>query len=258
MNNSNFLQAAGMFFIPFLAVVISILIGRYWGIYISKKSADIKNEQVGSLVGAVFALLAFMLAFTFQIAANRYDARKALLLDEVTNIRTTYLRAGLIPEPICSDTKKLLVEYVDLRIEVARDPSKIYALMSRSQEILDRLWNFAETLAGQDRSSEVYALYTSSVNDLVDNYNQRITMTLEYRIPPVILWILIIITIFSMITLGYQLGISGKGGFKLNILFAVVFALVMFLILALDHPETGLAKLNQKPMLTLQKQLNGK
>jgi hypothetical protein len=28
-------------------------------------------------------------------------------------------------------------------------------------------------------------------------------------------------------------------------------------ILALDRPETGLAKLNQKPMLTLQKQLHG-
>lgn len=32
----------------------------------------------------------------------------------------------------------------------------------------------------------------------------------------------------------------------------------MFLILALDRPETGLAKLNQKPMLTLQQQFNGK
>jgi len=61
-----------------------------------------------------------------------------------------------------------------------------------------------------------------------------------------------------MITLGYQLGISGKGSFKLNVLFAVVFALVMFLILVLDHPETGLARLNQKPMLTLQQQLRGK
>jgi hypothetical protein len=61
-----------------------------------------------------------------------------------------------------------------------------------------------------------------------------------------------------MITLGYQLGISGKGSFKLNMLLAVVFALVIFLILALDHPETGLAKLNQKPMLTLQKQLQEK
>jgi len=257
MNNSNILQAAGMFFIPFLVVVVSILIGQYWGLYNLRKSADIKHEQVGSVVGAVFALLAFMLAFTFQIAANRYDTRKELLLDEVTNIRTTYLRAGLLPEPFRSDTRELLVEYVELRIILASDFSKINTMRSRSQQILDRLWSFTETLAEQDRSSEVYAMYTGSVNDLVDNYNQRITMTLEYRIPAVVLWILIIMTVISMITLGYQLGISGKGSFKINMLLAVVFALVMFLILALDHPEKGMAKLNQKPMLTLQKQLRG-
>ena len=257
MNNSNLLQIAGMFLLPFLAVLLPIFIGQRWGIFIRNKSSEIQSEPVGAVVTATFALLAFMLAFTFQIAANRFDARKQLLLDEVTNIRTTYLRAGLIPEPLRSETKKLLVEYVDLRIDLSRDISKLDAVMSRSQQILDRFWNFTETLAEQDRSSEVYALYTTSVNDLINNYNQRITMTLEYRIPAVILWILSIITIFSMITLGYQFGISGKGGFRISLVLAVVFALVIFLILVLDHPETGLAKLNQKPMLTLQQQLRG-
>jgi hypothetical protein len=104
----------------------------------------------------------------------------------------------------------------------------------------------------------MYSLFTSSVNDLVDNFNQRITMTIEYRIPPIILWVLFIITFLSMLALGYQFGITGKGGFKINLLLALVFALVMFLILVLDHPETGLAKLNQKPLLTLQQQLHEK
>jgi hypothetical protein len=39
-------------------------------------------------------------------------------------------------------------------------------------------------------------------------------------------------------------------------LLAVMFSVVMFLILSLDRPETGLAKLNQKPLITLQKQLH--
>jgi hypothetical membrane protein len=82
-------------------------------------------------------------------------------------------------------------------------------------------------------------------------------MTFEYRIPPAILWVLFIIAFLSMLALGYQFGISGKGSFRINLLLAIVFALVMFLILALDRPETGLAKLNQKPMFTLQKQIHG-
>jgi len=258
MNVRFILEVSGMFFIPLLVVLIPIFIGQRYGIYRIRKSADIKSEPVGSAVGAAFGLLAFMLAFTFQIAANRFDARKELLLEEVTNIRTAYLRAGLIPEPFLSDTRKLLVEYADLRIELARDPARLEFVLSRSQQILDTFWDYAEKLAGQDRSSEVYALFTSTVNDLVDNFNQRITMSLEYRIPSVIMWVLFIIAFFSMLSLGYQFGISGKGSFRINLMLAIIFAVVMFLILALDRPERGLAKLNQKPMLTLQKQLHGK
>jgi hypothetical protein len=258
MNIKHFFEVAGMFLIPLLVVLIPILIGQRYGIWRIKKSADLQNAPVGSVVGAAFGLLAFMLAFTFQIAAGRYDSRKELLLDEVTNIRTTWLRAGVIPEPFRSETKRLLVEYVDLRVDLASDPSKIGSAMTRSQQILDMFWESVEILAAQDRSSEMYSLFTSSVNDLVDNYNHRVTMALEYRIPPTILGVLFIIAFLSMLALGYQFGISGKGSFRINLLLAIVFAMVMFLILALDRPETGLAKMNQKPMLTLQQQLKGK
>jgi hypothetical protein len=150
----------------------------------------------------------------------------------------------------------LLTEYTDLRIELAREPSKLDFIMTRSEEILDNLWNYSEALANKDRSSEIYALFTTSVNDLVTNYNKRITMTLEYRIPAVIFGFLYIITFFSMFSLGYFFGISGKGSFRINILLAIIFAMVIFLIIALDRPETGLAKMNQNPMLTLQRQLH--
>lgn len=245
-----------LFVIPLIIVLVPIFIGQYFGIYLSKKSPDLPRESVSTAVGAAFALLAFMLAFTFQIAADRYNTRKELLLTEVTNIRTTYLRAGLLPEPFRTDTKKLLVEYTDIRADFANDVSKIDVLLSRSPEILKSLWDCTESLAEMDRSSEVYALFTQSVNDLYENYNQRITMSLEYRIPAIILWILFIIAFISMLALGYQFGISGKGSFGINLLLGIVFAVVMFLILALDRPETGIARLNQKPVIALQKQLH--
>ncbi len=258
MNINTFLGLSGLFLIPLMVVLIPILIGQKYGMYRKKNSKNLQEAPVGTVVGTAFGLLAFMLAFTFQIASNRYDSRKQLLLDEVTNIRTTYLRAGLIEEPIRSETRRLLVEYVDLRIGLSKDFLKLDSALWQSQQILDRLWYFAETLAEQDRSSEVFALFITSVNDLVDNYNQRITMTLEYRIPSVVLLVLFIIAFFSMLILGYHFGISGKGSFRINLLLAVIFAVVMFLILALDRPEKGLAKLSQKPMITLQKQLHGK
>ena len=258
MTSDKILAIVTMLLVPLLAVMIPILIGQRYGQHRKKKSEDVPQAPVGAVVGAAFGLLAFMLAITFQITANRFDTRKQLLLEEVTNIRSTYLRAGLIPEPFRDNTKKMLVEYVDLRVDLAKDFSKLNIGLIRSQQILDSLWKYTEVLAEQDRSSEVYALYTTSVNDIVDSYNQRIAVGLQYRIPGTVLVVLFIISFFSMVVLGYQLGISGKGNFWLILLLSFIFAIVMFLILALDQPEKGLASVSQQPMFTLQEQLHSK
>jgi hypothetical protein len=255
MNLKYSLELVLMFLVPFIVVMIPILIGQKYGIYHIKKFPGLNDAPVGAVVGAAFGLLAFMVAFVFQISSNRYDTRKSLLLEEITNIRTTYLRAELLKEPVNSKTRKLLVEYVDIRANIGKDTAKLNYLIDRSQQILDTIWSYTVALNEEDRSSETYSLFTSSVNDLIDNYNQRITMTFEYRIPAVVLWIILIIAFCAMLALGYQFGISGRGNLGINALLAVMFSVVMFLIISLDRPETGLARLNQKPMITLQKQL---
>jgi len=255
MNISFLLMVAGTFLLLFLVVLIPVIIGQRLGMSHLKRTPDLQDAPISTVVAAALGTLAFLLAFIFQLAANRYSDRKELLLEEVTNIRKTYLQAGLIADPMRSETRKLLVEYVDLRLELAKDTSKLRPALSRSQQILDTLWSYAENLASEDRSSEVYSLYTVSVNDLVDNFNQRVTMTLEYRIPAVIIWVLFVVVFFSMLTLGYQFGISGRGNLLINGAFAFIFVVIMFLIISLDRPETGLARLDQKPMITLHKQL---
>ena len=243
------------FLVPLLAVLIALLIGQRYGRYRAGRSAAADPGTVGSAVTAAFGLSAFMIAFTFQIAADRYDQRRELLVKEADHIRTAFLRAELLNEPIRSQTKKLLIELVNSRVNVYNDPSKISSQNIRTQQILDSCWSFTVALAQEDRSSEVYALYTSSINDLFSSYNERLTVALAYDIPKAIFLVLGIITILSMLALGYQFGIAGKGSIRINLLLAVVYAVVMLLIIVLDHPETGLVKINQQPLIKLQKDL---
>jgi ABC-type multidrug transport system fused ATPase/permease subunit len=258
MTMSYLIKLAGMFLIPLLSVFVPILIGQRYGRYLIKKSPEVPHAPVGSVVGVAFGLLAFMLAFTFQIASERFNMRKELLLHEVTCIRTAYLRAGLIPEPFRSDTRKLLVEYIDIRVEANKNLSKVDYAVARSQQILDSFWLYTETLAKQDRSSEMYSLFTTSINDLVDDYHLRITRTLDYRIPNMIFWTLFTIVFFSMLVLGFQFGISNRKSLLLNLILSIIFAVVMFLILMLDRPEMRLATLNHKPAIKLQQELREK
>ena len=256
MTKDIFFSIAAMFVVPLFAVLIPIFIGQRYGVYRSKKIPEKESSPVGTIVSAALGLLAFLLAFTFQIAVNRYSDRKEMLINEVTTIRTAWLRSGLVPEPFRSETRKYLIEYTDLRVDLAKDISKLDKSMARTEQILDTVWHYSERIADQDRSSEAYSLYISSVNDLIDKYNQRVTIALEYRIPVSVLYTLCIITFLSMFTLGYQIGLSGKASFKLSILLGVIFAIIIFLILALDRPELGLTRLNQQPMHKLQQQLH--
>lgn len=157
MGNVSFFTIIGMFLIPFVSVLIPILAGQYYGLKIRKRG-EISDSPVGAVVGAALGLLAFMLAFTFQIVDNRYNNRKELLLEEVSIIRTTYLQSGLIPDSLRTASRKLLVEYTDLRVSIAKDitPEKLHKAKLRSDVILDSLWGFSEALAAQDRSSEAY------------------------------------------------------------------------------------------------------
>lgn len=259
MMNTSIFYIIVIFVLPFLCVLIPIIIGQRYGIYTKAKSGKINDSPIGSVVGASLGLLAFMLAFTFQIVDNRYNARKELLLDEVTTIRTTFLHSGLIPERYRTSSRNLLVEYTSLRVSLINDIStaNVEKSRERSQSILDSLWSYSEALAAQDRSSEAYSLYTSSITNLNEVYNKRVTYTFEYRIPIAILWVLFIVTISSMFLLGFQFGIADKKNHYTSLFISVIFASVMFLILALDRPETGLIRLNQSPIMTLYKQLNG-
>jgi hypothetical protein len=249
------LRLAGIIIFLFSIVLIPVYIGQRLGRSHIKKSPGLKDAPIGTVVSAAFATMAFLLAFIFQMAASRYSDRKELLLDDVTQIRKTYLQAGLLTEPMRSETRKLLVEYVDVRLDLSEEKIKIDFGLARSQQILDTLWSFTEKLASVDRSSEVYSLYTTSVNELVDIFNKRVTMTFEYRIPAMIPWILFIEVFIAMFTLGYQFGISGRSTLMINSAFALIFVTIMFLIISLNAPEIGLARINQKPMVTLQHQL---
>jgi hypothetical protein len=119
--------------------VALVLLSIYGGIFLARfrRKRSIKDQEtsVSAIVGATTALLAFLLAFTFGLAASRFDARRALLLDEINAIETTFLRTGLIPEPHGAAVRALLKEYVDIRVELARHPENTEQLIQRSEQL---------------------------------------------------------------------------------------------------------------------------
>src|ERR1044072_2513306 len=88
----------GLFIVILLVVLMSVEFGYRLGRYRRSRSEQEKEAPVGTMVGATLGLLAFILAFTFGLAAQRFDTRRQVLLDEANAIGTTYLRAAMLTQ----------------------------------------------------------------------------------------------------------------------------------------------------------------
>lgn len=73
---------------------IGFRIGHWWQI-----RTPGEQDATGLLVGSILTLIAFLLAVTMGMAADRFDTRRGLVLEEANAIGTAYLRAGYLPEP---------------------------------------------------------------------------------------------------------------------------------------------------------------
>src|SRR5437899_3173260 len=163
----------GVFIAILFVVLISVECGYRLGKYRRSRHEQEKQAPVGTMVGATLGLLAFILAFTFGLAAARFDARREVLLDEANAIGTTYLRAGLLAEPHRTEVRKLLREYVDVRLDAANTRNAEPALR-RSEEIHGLLWAHATAVAEKKPESIVVLLFVESLNQLIDLHAKRV------------------------------------------------------------------------------------
>ena len=128
-----------------LAVPMTLIEAGWWlGNWRRQRSKEEKDAPIGSAVGATLGLLAFLLAFTFGMAASRFDNRKQIVLQEANAIGTTYLRVDFLPDRRAREARNLLREYTALRAGVKASIMSPEG-MARPSAIHDQLWAIANT-----------------------------------------------------------------------------------------------------------------
>jgi len=238
-------------------IFLSVEAGHRLARYQRRRSEGEKESSVGSMagstgamVGAMLGLLAFMLAFTFGLAGSFFQTRREVVLSEANAIGTTYLRAAMLPESIGTEARKLLREYVALRLEAAKGINVDQAV-SKSEELHGRLWSQAVAASENDRSP-VTALFIQSLNEVIDLHAKRVMVALRTRIPPPIWLALYLLAILSMAAVGYNQGLTSTRHSLAAFALILAFSVVMLLIVDLDRPSEGLLRVSQQSMIDLQ------
>lgn len=243
----------------FVATLLIAVLSFEGGFWVGRLRLTEKDQEVvvRVLVGGMLGLLAFMLAFTFGVAATHFDARRQNLLNEANAIRTAYLRADLFPEPNRAEIRNLLREYVDVRLAGIYS-RKAEQAIARSEELHDLLLAQTGALREKAPNPAFTGDFNQSVNEIISIHGRRVITGLEFRIPSFIWIALFAIMSLASASIGYHSRLTGNKRPLVVLAFILAFSTVIVLIEDLDRPMDGFLEVSQQAMVDLQRKMKAK
>ena len=202
---------------------------------------------IGSLEGAVFALLGLLIAFTFSGALSRFDSRRVTVVDEANSIGTAYLRVDLLPAGAQPKLRETMRAYVDSRIATYKalpDAAAARAELERSRVLQGEIWSQAVgALRDGKAGTAAEMLVLDSLNAMFNFSTTRAASTLIHP-PGIIYWMLIALGVAAAVLAGYQTAGDKDYDWPHKIGFAAMVALTVYVIFDIEYPRLGLVRMD--------------
>lgn len=225
-------------------------VGGWLGRRLSPEPADDRTE-LGYILSGVLGLLALLIAFTFSLALNRYEARRDLVVAEANAIGTAEMRVRLLDAPHAANLANLYRDYAETRLSYGRAADEDKPALRRVSEAL-RGKIQAETLVAVQplRTTPLASLVVQAVNDSLDVGVARET-ALGARLPANVLGVLVVYALMSAMVLGAALRSARHAHRIMTGCMFLLLTLAMGLILDLDRPRDGSIRISQASMARL-------
>jgi len=234
-----------------LMLFVLIIVANWGGFHYRKnrlkKTVEKDNDWdgFGTIEGAMLGLMALMLAFTFNMAASKFETRRELVINESNCISTALLRCDIYPDSARIILREQFKEYLDTRIayyNAEDDETKIKAALEGATLHFQKIWNLVTHLS-QDVEKRLLGIQMlpalNAMNDIVTTREAARVA----EVPPLIVFTLVFITFSASFLLGY--GTKSKNrNITIVIAFALMTSLVLYLIMELDRPRRGIINID--------------
>ena len=241
-----------------LIVVAAAEFGRWLGLSWRRRRSDALTTEHLTLEGAALGLVALMIGFSFSMALTRFDARAKGVVDEANMISTTASRARALPEPHAAEVRKLLSDYVQVRVDGIGDVdvrNPLDTAIRRSGELQADLLRHAVDVSIADPHSIPAGLFATSLSEMIDQQEVRLAAA-RNRVPPAVLFLLYGIALVGIGLSGYVGGLASKSGRCPHAaLMALLVATVIVMVDDIDRPQSGLITVSQQPLINLKESL---
>jgi len=230
----------------FAGIIAFLILGRRLGERALKRAGEISGN-IGSLETAVFALMGLLIAFTFSGAAQRFDQRRAMVVDEANAIGTAWLRVDLVPAPAQPAIRDSMRAYVDARIATYRKLPDVEAArgeIARAQKLQTQIWQQSVAAARlPEAKPAAEMLLMPALNQMFDIASSRIAAT---QIHPhhAIFGMLMGLALAAALLAGYQSAANRTSDWVHKLSFATIISLTVYVILDLEYPRLGWIRLD--------------
>lgn len=214
---------------------------------------ETEKDRTGHILTSTFSLLALLIGFSFGIALDRFETRRADVVNEANAIGTAHYRAGfLLPQG--GELQQALADYATSRTIFGqagpgdRKRLEIEAAGLRSQ--IARAGHEIDPVA----NSPVGSLVVAGVTNVLDIGVER-EANLRSKLPWTVFVVLIGLSFVGagMLGFAYPLGGAMRQGPSLSLF--IMLALTINVIVDLDRPAGGGIVIDQTPMRDLAAQL---
>lgn len=222
-------------------------LGRWW----QDRMPGEQEGPAGVLIGSLLALMAFLLAVTMGMAADRYDARRGLVVAEANAIGDAYLKADYLPQAEADEMRELLRHYLPLRV-ASDDVATVRANVEASMGLHTQMWAITAAVARSGHNPDLMSSFGDSVTQLVSLNQTRVVSGLYARVPETILLLLLGGSVLSLAMTGYGAGLSGRRSVLTAAVLVIALGAVLALVIDLDRPQDGLLRVSQQALLDVQ------
>jgi hypothetical protein len=243
-------------FVLLLAMVAAAVAGyfiRKWRLRRRGPGDPEKENHEGFVLSAVLGLLALLLGFTFALAVDRFETRRALVLEEANAIGTAYLRTQLLEEPHRARISRLLVDYTENRIAMGKAPFvDARTRVARNDRLVTELWVATIAAFPSIRGIDFTTAYLDSMNLVIDLDESR-KASRQAKVPYEVYFVLFVYIVCAAGVMGFTLD-GPLERWAATFLFLLL-TLSLMLIVDIDRPASGGINESQRPMEDLQASL---
>ncbi len=222
-------------------------VGRRIGLRRLANDAEGARAGIGTVEGALLALLGLLIAFSFSGAAARYDMRRQQIVDEASNISSAYALVDLLPPEVQPTLRETFRQYVDSRLEAYRRMPDLAAAkieLDRSKDLQNEIWTEAVRATREPPYRQAELQVLPAIGRMVSISGQR-TAAL-YTHPPTIIFVMLGgLMLVGSILAGYGMASARSRSWLHTAAFAVVLSLTFYVIRDLEYPRLpGLVGMN--------------